>query len=239
MIDIIKVIFTSKFGIEFLKGIGNTLLLALVGTIVGLIIAFVFGSIASFEIRENEKTLIKWFKKILNGIIQVYVTIFRGTPMIVQAMIFFYGFYSIGIVWTPIQAGLFTVSINTGAYLTEVIKNGIASVDKGQKEAAESLGMSKVQTMFFVVLPQALKTQMASIGNEFIINIKDTSVLNVIMVADLYFAAKVVSDTYLMYFETMLVTAFIYLFLTYTTSKLLKIVEKRLGAPVKEITSSN
>lgn len=228
----------ENFGEAFLIGIGYTLLLSLVGTIIGLVIALFLGVIKAIK-TPNKKTLSQTFLKIFQGIIHFYVTVIRGTPMMVQAMIFYYVFRRIGIMWEPLEAGLFTVSVNTGAYLTEVIKNGIESVPKGQEEAAKSLGMNRFKAMTLVVLPQAIKTQMASIGNEFIINIKDTSVLNVIMISELYYVAEDAAMRYSSFLEAMLIAAVIYLFLTYTTSKLLKFFEKRLGVQTKEIVSCN
>lgn len=232
-------IIVSEYGSLIIDGVFVTLFLSLIGTLIGFIIAIFLGSVTSFSISTRTSLLNKIIKKLIDIITKIYVTVIRGTPMIVQAMIFYYGFFQIGIKWSPLQAGLFTVSINTGAYLTDVVKNGITSIDIGQSEAARSLGMSKFKTMFYIILPQAIKTQMASIGNEFIINIKDTAVLNVIWVVDLYAVAKTAASQYYWYLEAMLVAAIIYLILTYATSIILKQFEKRLGIQVKEIVSSN
>ena len=158
--------------------------------------------------------------------------------MMVQAMIIYYGLVGI-IHWSPINASLFIVSINTGAYLTEVIHNGIDSIDNGQFEAARSLGFSYSKSMLLIIFPQAIKNSMASIGNEFVINIKDTSVLNVIGAAEMYFILKKSSSIDYRYMETMLVGAIIYLILTLSTTKLLGLVEKKLGVKAQEIKSSN
>ena len=141
---------------------------------------------------------------------------------------------------TPI-ASLITVSINTGAYLTEVIRNGIQSIDKGQMEASRALGMSQSKAMFYVIFPQALKNSFASIGNEFIINIKDTSVLTLIGVLDLFSVSKLdILGTFSgKSLEAYLIVAVYYLVLTYLTSKLLQYFEKKMNMPVKGITSSN
>ena len=141
--------------------------------------------------------------------------------------------------WDPITAGLVIVSINTGAYLTEVIKNGIDSVDVGQMEAARSLGFSYFKSMMLIVFPQAIKNSMASIGNEFVINIKDTSVLNVIGCAEMYWVLNKSASANFRYMEQMIVGAIIYLILTFTTTKLLGLIEKHLDAPVQEIKSCN
>ncbi|MDD2493442.1 MAG: amino acid ABC transporter permease [Bacilli bacterium] len=228
----------ENFWEAFLLGIGYTLLLSLVGTIVGLVIALILGVVKSIQAIPKRKAS-RIALKVGQTLIQLYVTVIRGTPMMVQAMIFYYVFRRMGLLWTPLEAGLFTVSVNTGAYLTEVVKNGIESVPKGQEEAAKSLGMNRFKAMSLVILPQAIKTQMASIGNEFIINIKDTSVLNVIMISELYYVAEDAAMRYSSFLEAMLIAAVIYLFLTYTTSKLLKLFENKLGVKTLDIVSSN
>lgn len=229
----------SEYSILLLKGVGVTLLLSIVGTLVGLVFAFLFSIIRVQTVNPYDSKFVKVMKRIGVGFVKTYVTIIRGTPMIVQAVIFYYGFSQIGIRWSPLVAGLFTVSINTAAYLTEVLRGGIQSVDKGQLEAARSIGMSQRKAMLLVVIPQALKNSFASIGNELIVNIKDTAVLNVISVVDLFTVADKAAGKTFYYMECMLLAAGIYLILTYCTSKLLMFMEKKMGAPVKEITSCN
>ena len=137
------------------------------------------------------------------------------------------------------QAGLFTVSLNTTAYLTEVIRGAILSLDKGQMEGARSIGLSKTKAMIYIILPQAIKNSMASIGNEFIINIKDTAVLSLIQVFDLFSVMHKAAGAYYLYIESMLIAAMIYLILTLSTSLLLRYLEQKLGAPTKALPSSN
>lgn len=228
----------TEYGQLFYEGIKNTLAISLFGTICGLIIAIILGTIRSIKLSPRDSLFKKIVVKVSDFIIRVYVTIFRGTPMMVQAMIIYYGLVGI-IHWSPINASLFIVSINTGAYLTEVIHNGIDSIDNGQFEAARSLGFSYPKSMLLIIFPQAIKNSMASIGNEFVINIKDTSVLNVIGAAEMYFILKKSSSIDYRYMETMLVGAIIYLILTLSTTKLLGLVEKKLGVQVQEIKSSN
>ena len=222
----------------FYEGIKNTLGISLFGTIFGLLLAILLGTIRSLKFSKRDSLFKRVITKIADVIIRVYVTIFRGTPMMVQAMIIYYGLVGI-IHWSPINATLFIVSINTGAYLTEVIHNGIDSIDKGQLEAARSLGFSYFKSMVFIVFPQAIKNSMAAIGNEFVINIKDTSVLNVIGAAEMYFILKTSSSVDYRFMETMIVGAIIYLILTLSTTKLLGLIEKKLGTPAQEIKSSN
>lgn len=229
----------TEYATLFLQGIGITLLLAIVGTIAGLLIALIFGYIRVQTIHPYDSKFTKIFKKTINFIVKIYVTVFRGTPMILQAFIFYYGFLHLGINWSALAAGIFTVSLNTGAYLTEVIRGGIGSVDKGQLEAARALGMSETKAMLLIIYPQALKNSMASIGNELIVNIKDTAVLSTIGIIDLFNATTTITGATYLYLEAYSIGAIIYLILTYTSSKLLMYFEKRVGAPVKEITSSN
>lgn len=229
----------ENYGLLILKGVGTTLLLAIIGTILGLLIALFLGSILSLEESPFDSKTKKYAKKIGKAIINVYVTVFRGTPMIVQAMIFYYTFYKMGIRWSYTTAGMFTVTLNTAAYLTEVVRSGIASINKDQTEAGLSIGLSPFKTFLYIVLPQALKNSMASIGNELIVNIKDTSVLSVIMIVDLYNACSLAGSAYGAVLESMLIAAAIYLCLTSFFSVVLRKIEKLIGAPTKAITSSN
>ena len=228
----------DEFMLIFWDGIIKTMYLALFGTIFGLLIAIVLGVIRSFKIKKNDSKLVKILKTVSNWIIKTYVTIFRGTPMMLQALIIFNSLYLV-FEWEVFDAALFTVTINTAAYLTEVIRASIENVDPGQMEAARSLGFSYWKAMFYIVFPQALKNSMASIGNEFVINIKDTSVLNVIGCAEMYYVLKMNAGSTGYYVETLIAGALIYLILTYFTTKLLNKIEKKLDVPVKDFTSSN
>lgn len=232
-------IILEDFGPLFVKGIGVTLLLAFLGTIFGFIIALIFSVIRLQKINKNDIWIIKLLKKLGHGFVKTYVTVFRGTPMMVQAVIFFYSFYQIGIRWSHLQAGIFTISLNTAAYLTEVLRSGINSVDKGQYEASRSIGLNGLKTYIFVIFPQAIKNSFASIGNELIVNIKDSSVLSVITVVDLFYIAKSASSKYYWYVEAMLLAAFMYLILTFITSKILNLIERKLDIQPKDIVSSN
>ena len=129
---------------------------------------------------------------------------------------------------SPLLAGFLVVSINTGAYMAETVRGGIFSVDEGQTEAAKAIGMTHFQTMYNVVLPQALRNIMPQIGNNLIINIKDTSVLNVISVTELYFASKSAAGVYYKYFEVFFITCVIYFILTFTVSRILRWLENRM-----------
>ena len=217
----------EKYGSEYLSGTLMTLLLALVGTIVGLIFGCGLAILRNLEINKNDHIIVKILKKVASYFSVGYIQVFRGTPMMVQAMIIFFGGAYIGFSWNLTICGLIIITLNTTAYMAEIVRSGINSVDNGQIEAAKSLGMNSWQTMVYVVLPQALKNSIPTIGNEFIVNIKDSSVLNVITVSELFMAGKIAATTY-MTIEAYSIVALIYLTLTLVFSKLLKIVEKKL-----------
>ena len=146
--------------------------------------------------------------------------------MIVQAMVIYYGSalaFEIDI--DRIAAALFIVSINTGAYMSEIVRGGIISVDKGQFEAAQAIGMNHFQTMTNVVLPQVVRNILPATGNEFVINIKDTSVLNVISVSELFFQTKTVAGNNFRYFETFFITCILYFVMTFTITRILRYIE--------------
>lgn len=228
----------TEYGDLFWNGIKNTMAISLVGTILGFVIAVIFGSLRTIKVKPKDTLPIKIVKKAVNYIVKIYVTVFRGTPMMVQAMIIYYGLYSL-FGWAPVQASFFIVTINTGAYLTEVIRDGILSVDPGQAEAARSLGFSKLRTNLLIIYPQAIKNCMAAIGNEFVINIKDTSVLNVIGCAEMFYIVKMSTGKDYNFTEQMIVAALIYLILTLSVTSLLKAIEKKMSVPLKELPGSN
>ena len=236
---IIRII--QDYWMQFLEGIGVTLLLAVTGTLIGLLLGLLLSCLRTAKFEEKGSKTSFFFKKLGYYFSKTYITIFRGTPMMVQAMIVFYGVRSLEIIpfWNPMIAGITVVSLNTAAYLAEVFRGGIESLDKGQTEAARSLGFNQFQTFIYIVLPQAVKNVFPSLGNEFIINIKDTSVLSCIMLVDLFRAAELAAGSKFWFVESMIIAACIYLFLTYTTSKILMYIEKKWNMPVKEITSSN
>ncbi len=209
----------------FVYGVKNTMLIAITGTVLGFLIGLIVATVKTLEPGKNpvNAALIKS----LQFLMSVYIEVFRGTPMIVQAMVIYYGvFQDVNI--DKIIAAIFIVSINTGAYMAEIIRGGIISVDIGQTEGALSVGMTHWQTMTNVVLPQAVRNIMPSIGNEFVVNIKDSSVLSVISVSELFFAGKSAAGTYLRYFEVFFIIALIYFVLTFTVTRLLRLVEKKM-----------
>lgn len=228
----------NEYAILFWDGIKTTLHLSLTGTIIGFVIAVLFSIFVTLEITKRDHFIIVGLKYIAKIFVKIYVTVIRSTPMMVQAMIFFWGLRGV-FNWSFLTAGLFTVSINTAAYLTEVLRGAITSIDKGQSEAARSLGMSKVSTMFGIVLPQAIKNAMPSIGNEFVINIKDTSVLSVIMVVDIFRVAELAQSRYGQAFPPYIIAAIIYLVLTLSVTTILRGVEHKLELPKTALPSAN
>ncbi len=219
----------SQYYSYLLSGVGYTMLIALVGTVAGFLIGLLTGVIRTAPRSKNPALRI--VHKIVNALIAVYIEIFRGTPMMVQAMVIYWGyaFLNDGSTLPLIPAGLFIVSINTGAYMAEIVRGGIISVDKGQLEGAYAVGMTHSQAMVKVVIPQVLQNILPSVSNEFVINIKDTSVLNVIGVSELYYMAGVIKRINLQTFQTYAVICVLYFILTFSVTRLLRLVEKKLA----------
>ncbi|MBE6108218.1 MAG: amino acid ABC transporter permease [Erysipelotrichaceae bacterium] len=217
-----------KYWPSILLGIRTTLLIALLGTFLGLGLGLVVGGLKAIQLDKNASKALKITKKIYDAISTIYIEVFRGTPMMVQAVFLYYLLRPV-FNWSPTVAAVFVISVNTGAYMSEIIRSGIQAVDKGQTEAARSLGMSSMQTMMLVVLPQAIRNAFPAIGNEFIVNIKDSSVLMVLSVTELMFQMKSIAGSNFKFVETYFVTACIYLSLTLITSYLLRLVEKKLN----------
>ena len=217
-----------KYKGYFLQGVGFTMLIALAGTTIGLAIGLITGIVRTIPTSKNP--VIRALMKIVNFIISVYVEVFRGTPMMVQSMVIFWGyaFMNGGQTLPLIPAGIFIVSINTGAYMAEIVRGGIISIDKGQFEGSQAIGMTHFQTMFHVVLPQAVRNIMPSIGNEFVVNIKDSSILSVISITELMFMAKSAGGSYFQFIPAYLICAVIYFILTFTVTRLLRILEKKM-----------
>ncbi|SDI81939.1 amino acid ABC transporter permease [Dolosicoccus paucivorans] len=229
-LNLLYSIFINNWPI-FLQGVKTTLLISLTGTIFGLAIGLLVGIIRTIPAPLNTGKRIAL--KVVNWLLNAYIAVFRGTPMIVQAMVIYFGSDMLwNISMSPLTAALIIVSINTGAYMAEVVRGGILSIDKGQFEAAQAVGMNHWQTMTEIIMPQVFRNILPAVGNEFVINVKDTSVLNVISVSELYFATSSVAGTNFRYFETFLVTAIIYFVLTYTITKVLQALERRLDGNV-------
>lgn len=225
----------EQYGPLFLSGVGVTLIVAITGTLAGFLLGLLVAILRTIPTSPKDPALKRIPLKILSWLLSVYIEVFRGTPMIVQAMVIYYGGMTIGLRMPVLTAAILIVSVNTGAYMAEIIRGGIISVDKGQKEAAHAIGMTHWQSMVYVVLPQAVRNIMPSIGNEFVVNIKDSSVLNVISVNELFFMSKSAAGTYLRYFEVFFITACIYLVLTFTVTRLLRILERKMDGKTNYI----
>ncbi len=217
---------------SFLKGAGTTMVIAVVSTLIGCIIGFAIGIVQTIPVKKSDniiKKIIMWTVRFTVG---AYVEIFRGTPMMVQAMFIYYGIPMLfGVHLSMWPAAIFIVSINTGAYMAETVRGGILSIDRGQTEGALAIGMTHYQTMTNVILPQALRNTIPQIGNNLIINIKDTCVLSVIGTVELFYSTKGVAGSYYWYFESFTIAMVIYFILTFTCSRLLRLWESKLDGP--------
>lgn len=233
---ILKIV--SNNGPMFLRGAGMTLYISMIGTIIGSIIGLLVGIVRTIPVPKER--IKKNVLKFINLILSTYIEIFRGTPMIVQAMVIYYGSAAaFGIDMNRIFAAILIVSINTGAYMSEIIRGGIVSIDKGQFEAAQAIGMNHIQTMINVVLPQVIRNVLPATGNEFVINIKDTSVLNVISITELYFQTKSVAGNNYKYFESFFVACVLYFIMTFTVTRILRYIEEKLDGPENYVMYAN
>lgn len=230
----------NEYALQFGYGIATTLFLAIAGTLGGVIIGLLLGICRTLTISQNDNIFIKICKKIANAIAYIYILIFRGTPMMIQGMIFFLAIpLIIPVDWVNMGSnvifngyfycGCIVIILNTGAYIGEIIRGGISSVDKGQLEGGRSLGLTHFQTMKSIILPQALKNSLPSIGNEFIVNIKDSSVLNVIGLTELYGWSRIIINNTYNAIGVYIITAVIYLLLTFIFSLIFKLIEMKMS----------
>ena len=222
----------AKYGASYLTGMRNTLILALTATAIGCVIGFLCGVLNTIPCAPGDSPVKKFFLKLIRAIVRIYVEVFRGTPMVLQAVFVYYGlpYFSDGAlrfdnIWA---AAILVVSINTGAYMAESVRGGIISVDPGQTEGAKAIGMTHVQTMLNVILPQALRNIMPQIGNNFIINVKDTSVMFIIGFPDFFSAHRAAVGASYLYFPSATVEMIGYLTMTLIASFLLRWLEKRM-----------
>ncbi len=219
----------QKYSSMFIQGTWLTLYIAVLGTLFGFVLGYIVGIVNDIRINEGDNPFKKLLIRVVKAIFTVYVELFRDTPMIVQAMIIYYGIRQMGTDMTPVFAGIIVTVLNTGAYMGETVRAGIGSIDLGQREGAWAMGMSPFKTMFYVVLPQAFKNIIPEMANNFLTNLKMTSVLNVIAVQELFMAAKTVGGNYYKYFEAYLVIAVIYFVLCFIFDKLFKLIEKKMA----------
>ena len=228
--DIVKL--WSKYGGSYLTGMRNTLVLALIATAIGGVIGFVCGILNTSPCTDRDPLPKRILLRLIRIIVRVYVEVFRGTPMVLQAVFIYYGlpyFTDNAVKFTNIWvAAMLVVSINTGAYMAESVRGGIISIDPGQTEGAKAIGMTHVQTMLHVILPQALRNIMPQIGNNFIINVKDTSVMFIIGFPDFFAAHRAAVGASYLYFPSATVEMAGYLCMTLIASFLLRWVEKKM-----------
>ena len=222
----------SKYGSSYMNGVKNTLVLALVATLIGCIIGFICGILQTIPHAKTDHPVKRFFLALIRAIVRIYVEVFRGTPMVLQAVFVYYGlpyFTNQQVQFTNVwMAAILVVSINTGAYMAETVRGGILSIDPGQTEGAKAIGMNHFQTMLYVILPQALRNIMPQIGNNFIINVTDTSVMFIISFTDFFAVHRgVVGATYL-YFPSAALEMLGYLCMTLIASLLLRMWEKKL-----------
>ena len=222
----------GKYGDSYITGMRNTLILALVATVIGCVIGFVCGVLNTIPYSKTDPLLKRFLLKLIRVIVRVYVEVFRGTPMVLQAVFLYYGLpyftdnaLKFGSIWS---AAILVVSINTGADMAESVRGGIISIDPGQTEGAKAIGMTHVQTMTSVILPQALRNIMPQIGNNFIINVKDTSVMFIIGFPDFFSAHRAAVGASYLYFPSATVEMLGYLSMTLIASFLLRWLEKKL-----------
>ncbi len=219
----------QNYGTNYLRGAGITILIAVICTAIGCVIGLGCGIVQTIPCEKGDSAAKKAVLGLARGILRVYVEIFRGTPMILQAVLIFYGAaYLFGLNLDMWSAALIIVSVNTGAYMAESVRGGILSIPVGQTEGAKAIGLTHVQTMTSVILPQALRNIMPQVGNNLIINIKDTSVLFIIGVAELFSVHKGVVGAIYAYFPSAVIEMGIYLIMTLTCSLILRWVEKRM-----------
>ena len=222
----------SKYHDMYLDGIANTLILAVVATAIGCLIGFVCGILQTIPYTKSDSVFKRFFLKLIRVLVRVYVEVFRGTPMILQAVFIFFGLpyftdntLQFTNMWT---VSILVVSINTGAYMAESVRGGIISVDPGQTEGAKAIGMNHFQTMLYVILPQALRNILPQIGNNFIINIKDTSVMFIIGFTEFFAAHKAVVGASYRYFPSAAIEMIGYLTMTLLASFILRYIEKKM-----------
>jgi arginine/lysine/histidine transport system permease protein len=208
--------FLAKYQGFFIQGAVVTLQLSFFTVIFGFILGIVLSLMRMSKI---------WP---LKAAATAYVEFIRGTPLLVQVYLIFYGLPQLGLNLPELTAGILTLSLNSAAYLAEIFRAGIQAVDKGQAEAARSLGMPQSMAMRFIILPQAFKNILPAIGNEFIVIIKESSIVSVIGISELMYNAETVRGNTYRAFEPLIIAAVIYFVMTFTLSKLLGIAERRM-----------
>ena len=219
----------GKYGPSYLEGAGNTLFIAIISTAIGCVIGLGVGIVQTIPVSKKDNVLKRFVVRFCQVLLRIYVEVFRGTPMMIQAVFIYYGAAQLfNIYMGTMFAAFFIVSINTGAYMAETVRGGILSVDPGQTEGAKAIGMTHVQTMVHVIMPQALRNIIPQIGNNFIINIKDTSVMFVIGFVEFFATHRNIVGVNLLYFPSAVIEMVGYLTLTLLASFGLRWLEKKM-----------
>ena len=209
--------FLPKYYTTYIDATVTTLKVSLIALLIGLLLGIVICLAKISTI------------KVLNVLATIYVEVIRNTPILVQIMIIYFALPEVGISFTPFMSAIIALSINSGAYVSEIFRSGILAIDKGQMEAGRSLGLSYFQTMKFIILPQALKNSLPALGNEFISLVKESSIVYFVGVADIMFAANTVKNATYETFGPYLIAAAIYFIITSVLSFLIKRLEKKLA----------
>lgn len=209
--------FLPKYYTTYIDATVTTLKVSLIALLIGLLLGIVICLAKISTI------------KVLNVLATIYVEVIRNTPILVQIMIIYFALPEVGISFTPFMSAIIALSINSGAYVSEIFRSGILAIDKGQMEAGRSLGLSYFQTMKFIILQQALKNSLPALGNEFISLVKESSIVYFVGVADIMFAANTVKNATYETFGPYLIAAAIYFIITSVLSFLVKRLEKKLA----------
>lgn len=233
----------------FITGIKTTVELSVFGTLIAFVLSLLLTFLRVQKVDRQDNDFVRFLKTVGCGFAKVYSSVVRGTPMMIQGLIIYFAGFSILLnsgmssteasgVWSTFTAGLITVSMNSTAYMMEVLRGGIESIDKGQMEAARSLGLSQWQAMRKVIFPQGVKNAIPALSNELVVNIKDSSVLSVIGVFDLMFATTTVAGIYYRQMEIYVLAAIMYFILTMVASLILNRLAKRLEVENKTLLST-
>lgn len=228
----------TDYSSMLIEGISNTLLIAVFGTIFGIFLGLILAIMRNQEVHYKDGKLVEFIKKTLSFISVVYIDVVRGTPMLVQAAVFYYGFAYGGINLNPLLAGFIVVSFNTAAYISEIIRSGINGINDGQVEAARSLGLSHFEAMRYIILPQALKNTVPALMNELIVNVKDTSVLSIIGITELFYMTKAAASSSYLAFPAYVLAAIIYLILTKTLTMLFTYILRKMDSDEQSFPQS-
>ena len=225
----------EQYGDDYLNGIQNTLILALVATLLGCIIGFVCGILNTIPCAKTDPPVKRFFIKLIRVIVRIYVEVFRGTPMMLQAVFIYYGlpyFTGNAVQWPSVwMAAILVVSINTGAYMAESVRGGIISIDPGQTEGAKAIGMTHVQTMTSVILPQALRLSIPGWANEFSILLKDSAVCYLLGTMEIMARVNAVAQRTHEHLAFFALAGVIYFVLTLIVLKLLRRLENKVQIP--------